>query len=95
MIGVREAVVAEVVADGRNAQGEGVELAELAKVQNVALSKEQVTHLKDVHGVHVVVVLHVPAVAHVNLADKARQLSVVHLGQLVNVEHLQDVHSND
>lgn len=40
---------------------------------------------------HVIVVLHTAGVALVDLPYEARQLHLIHLGQFVYVEYLQDV----
>ena len=40
---------------------------------------------------HIIVILDVAAVALVDLPYEARQLQLIHLRQLVDVEHLQDV----
>jgi len=59
------------------------------------LNEEDVAHLEDVNRVHIVVVLHVSAVALEYLADESRDLHLVELGQLVQVEHLHYVHRDD
>ena len=80
MIGVCEAVVTKVVAYCRHAYSKGVKFAQMCEAANVSLSKEEVAHLKDIHGVHVIVILNVTAVTFVNLSDKSRKLCLVHLG---------------
>lgn len=72
MEGVREAVVAEVMANCTHAHWESVKLAQLSELHYIALRQEQVAHLKDVHGMHIIVVLDVPPVALVHLTDEAR-----------------------
>ena len=95
VVGVREAVVAEIVANCRHADRKRVQFAHLHEFENVALGHEEVAHLEDVHSVHVVMVLNVASVALVNLPDKAGQLCLVHLNELVDFEDLKDVDGQD
>jgi len=71
MVGIGEAIVTEVVADGRHADGKSVELTQRGKGQDLALHQEDIAHLEHVDCVHVVVVLHIPSVPFIDLADKA------------------------
>ena len=95
MKSVCKSVVTEVVADCRHAHSKGIKFAQVGEVHNVSLSKEEVAHLKNIHSVHVIVVLNFAMVSFVNLADKTRKFCLVHLGKFVDFEYLQDVHRND
>ena len=79
VVGIGEAIVGVVMANGRYADREAVELAQLRKLDHLALRQKQVTHLEDVEGMHVIVILHVASVAFVDLANESRELGLVHL----------------
>ena len=72
VIGVSEAIMAEIVTNCCHADGEGIQLAHSSELNDVALRHEQVAHLEDVHGVHVVVILDVAPVALEDLTDETR-----------------------
>ena len=79
MEGVCEPIVAEIMRDCTHTDRESVKLAQLRELHDIALRQEEVAHLKDVHGVHIVVVLDVSPVAFVHLANEARKLCLIHL----------------
>ena len=79
VINIGEAIVSEVVADGRHAYRKHIHLAEVGKTNYAAVLQELIAHLEDIEGVHVVMILDIPPVSFVDLADEARQLGLVHL----------------
>ena len=83
-----EPIVAEVMADRTDADSKSVKFTHLGEIDYLSLCHEQIAHLENIDGVHVVVVLDVPIVALVYLPQKACQFHLVHLGQLVDVQHL-------
>ena len=56
-----------------------------------AFRQEDEAHLEHISGVDVVVILHVPSVALVNLANKTRNLHLVELGQLFEAKFAHKV----
>ena len=91
MISVCKTVVSKIMANRTHAKCEGIKFAQLRKYQHRTLGQEYVAHLKDIHGVHIIVVLNVTPVTFVDLTDETGKFGLVHLGQLVDVEHLHDV----
>lgn len=72
VVGIGVAIVAKIMANCCHTNRKGIQLTHLGEVEDVAFREEKVAHLEDIHGVHVVVVLDVPSVALVDLADKPR-----------------------
>ena len=94
VVNVREAVVSEVVAYSCHAHRKHIHFTEASEAYHAAVLQELVAHLEDVEGVHIVVILNVTPVAFVDLSNEARQLSLVHLRQLIYSEILEDVERN-
>lgn len=91
VVGIREAIVAEVVTDGRHADRKGIKFAHIRKVDDFALHEEDVAHLEHINRMHVVVVLHISSVPLIDLANEAGKLGLIHLWQLIDLKLLQDV----
>ena len=79
MVGIGEAIVVVVMTDGRDTDWKGIHLAQLCILLELTLSHKDIAHLKHIHRMHIVVVLHFAIVALEDFANKVSQLSLIQL----------------
>lgn len=81
MVGIRHSVVTKIVRNGPHNDRNRVEFVQLSPLMQASFSQENEGHLEHISRVDIVMVLHISSVALVNLANKARNLHLVKLGQ--------------